>query len=136
MRTSEQVIADVRKNLCALCEDTEEKYAAVAQSDTEGKQGSFARGRITEAKGIRNAMCEYLRTLRDDETKAGEGLVINKAVTREDIAKVIDPGAFKDDVPGEGWSRERYNAKLADRRMIAFDRADAILALISAGGGK
>lgn len=53
----------IRKELFSLCEDTEAKYADVAVRDLEGKQGAFARGRIAEAKSIRNAMGEIFREL-------------------------------------------------------------------------
>lgn len=48
-----------RKELCALCEDTEE-HCAEAATDLEGKEGAYARGRIREAKSIRKAMGEVI----------------------------------------------------------------------------
>ncbi|MBY0561527.1 hypothetical protein [Hyphomicrobium sp.] len=59
--TPKEIIEDLRKDLCALCEETEEKCAAEAARDTEGKPGAFARGRIYEAKGIRRTMGEMFR---------------------------------------------------------------------------
>jgi hypothetical protein len=53
-----KIIEDLRKELFSLCEDTEERYAAPAERDLEGKEGAFARGRIFEAKSIRKAMGE------------------------------------------------------------------------------
>lgn len=50
----------VRNEIIALCEDTEARYAATA-TETEGKPGAYARGRIAEAKSIRNAMGEVIR---------------------------------------------------------------------------
>ena len=52
----------VRRELVSLCEATEDDSALcrLAQSDTETKQGAFARGRIHEAKGIRRAMAEVI----------------------------------------------------------------------------
>lgn len=44
------------KEVFALHEDTVEKYHAIAERDTEGKQGAFARGRIAEAKSIAKAI--------------------------------------------------------------------------------
>ncbi len=56
-----RLISAMRGEVVALCEDTEETYASVAASDTVGVQGAFARGRITEAKSIRKAICEVFR---------------------------------------------------------------------------
>lgn len=50
----------LRDQIVALCEDTEKQYSWVAECD-EGKQGAFARGRIREAKNIRDAICEVVR---------------------------------------------------------------------------
>lgn len=47
---------DMAKEVFALHEDTIERYHAIAERDTEGKQGAFARGRITEAKSIAKAI--------------------------------------------------------------------------------
>lgn len=47
---------DMAKEVFALHEDTIEKYHAIAERDLEGKQGAFARGRMTEAKSIANAI--------------------------------------------------------------------------------
>lgn len=47
---------DVAKEVFALHEDTIEKYHAIAERDTEGKQGAFARGRMAEAKSIAKAI--------------------------------------------------------------------------------
>lgn len=57
----------LRQQLFSLCEDTEARYADIAERDLEGKQGAFARGRIVEAKSIRKAMGEIFRL-----AKAGE----------------------------------------------------------------
>lgn len=57
----------IRQELFALCEDTESKYADVAARDLEGKQGAFARGRIAEAKSIRNAMGEIFREMKREQ---------------------------------------------------------------------
>lgn len=45
----------------ALYDDTERTYREAALSDFEGKTGAFARGRLSEAKSIRNALCEVIR---------------------------------------------------------------------------
>lgn len=59
-----------------------------------------------------------------------EGLVINKAVTREEIAKLVEPLAFT-------MERGRRHFEMSGPfRNRALETADAILALISAGGGK
>ena len=47
---------DMAKEVFALHEDPIERYHAIAERDTEGKQGAFARGRITEAKSIAKAI--------------------------------------------------------------------------------
>lgn len=56
----ERKISDAKRELArevfALHEDTVERYHAIAERDTEGKQGAFARGRITEAKSIAKAI--------------------------------------------------------------------------------
>lgn len=56
----ERKISDARRDLAkevfALYEDTVERYHAIAERDTEGKQGAFARGRIVEAKSIAKAI--------------------------------------------------------------------------------
>lgn len=57
-------VDELLKEIIALCEDTEERYAVIAERDQEGKQGAFARGRIREAKSIRNAICETVRARR------------------------------------------------------------------------
>lgn len=59
----------LRDQIVALCEDTEEQYAWVAERDTEGKQGAFALGRIREAKSIRNAICEVVRERQMQHSK-------------------------------------------------------------------
>ena len=53
----------VRHQIVDLCEATEDDPALrrLAESDTEGKQGAFARGRIHEAKALRNALAEVIR---------------------------------------------------------------------------
>ncbi len=56
---AEEFAKECRRQVFALCDDTEERCAAIAESDTEGKQGAFARGRIHEAKGIRRAFGEW-----------------------------------------------------------------------------
>lgn len=56
-----EIIDNLRQQLFSLCEDTEVRYAGIAERDLEGKQGAFARGRITEAKSIRKAMGEIFR---------------------------------------------------------------------------
>ena len=56
----EAALEQWRKELCALCEDTEERYAEIAAKDLEGKEGAYARGRIREAKSIRKAMGEVI----------------------------------------------------------------------------
>ena len=56
------VIAKIRKELFALCEDTEQKYAPYA--DRDSTQGHFSRGRIAEAKSIRKAMGDLLSELQ------------------------------------------------------------------------
>jgi hypothetical protein len=53
----------VKAELFSLCEDTEQRYAETGTRDVEGKMGAFARGRTIEAKSIRNAMSEVLRSL-------------------------------------------------------------------------
>lgn len=58
-----EALEEVRKQLFALCEETEEKYREVGQRDLEGKEGAFARGRCIEAKSVRNAMGEIFRAL-------------------------------------------------------------------------
>ena len=55
----EAALEQWRKELCSLCEDTEERCAEDAK-DLEGKEGAYARGRIREAKGIRKAMGEVI----------------------------------------------------------------------------
>lgn len=47
---------DLAKEVFALHEDTVERYHDMAERDTEGKQGSYARGRIVEAKSIAKAI--------------------------------------------------------------------------------
>lgn len=47
---------ELAKEVFALSEDTEERYRMIADRDVEGKQGAFARGRITEAKSIAKAI--------------------------------------------------------------------------------
>lgn len=47
---------DMAKEVFALHEDTIERYHAIAERDTEGKQGAYARGRIIEAKSIAKAI--------------------------------------------------------------------------------
>ena len=47
---------EMAKEIFALAEDTIEKYHAIAERDTEGKQGAYARGRIVEAKSIAKAI--------------------------------------------------------------------------------
>lgn len=47
---------DMAKEVFALHEDTVERYHAIAERDTEGKQGAYARGRIVEAKSIARAI--------------------------------------------------------------------------------
>lgn len=47
---------ELAKEVFALHEDTVDRYHAIAERDTEGKQGAFARGRITEAKSIAKAI--------------------------------------------------------------------------------
>lgn len=54
----EEAYAAIRKEIIALQEDTDTKYRHVADADREGKQGAFASGRLTEAKGISRAICE------------------------------------------------------------------------------
>jgi hypothetical protein len=56
----EAALEEWRKELCSLCEDTEERYAETAAKDLEGKEGAYARGRIREAKSIRKAMGEVI----------------------------------------------------------------------------
>ena len=55
----EAALEQWRKELCSLCEDTEERCAEDAK-DLEGKEGAYARGRIREAKSIRKAMGEVI----------------------------------------------------------------------------
>lgn len=57
--TERQKIESLRDELFALCEDTEEHCADGAAADTP--TGSFLRGRVFEAKGIRKAMGEMFR---------------------------------------------------------------------------
>lgn len=47
-----------------LCEETENdpRLSLMAEEELEGKPGAFARGRIFEAKSLRNAVGEALRT--------------------------------------------------------------------------
>lgn len=47
---------ELAKEVFALHEDTVERYHAIAERDTEGKQGAYARGRIVEAKSIAKAI--------------------------------------------------------------------------------
>jgi hypothetical protein len=47
---------ELAKEVFALHEDAVEKYHAIAERDTEGKQGAYARGRIVEAKSIAKAI--------------------------------------------------------------------------------
>lgn len=47
---------DMAKEVFALHEDTVERYHMIAERDTEGKQGAYARGRIVEAKSIAKAI--------------------------------------------------------------------------------
>lgn len=56
------VLRWARTELVALCEATEGniQLCELATQDTETKMGAFARGRITEAKGIRRAMAEVI----------------------------------------------------------------------------
>lgn len=44
------------REVYALHEETVEKYHGIAQSDLEGKEGAFARGRCAEAKSIARAL--------------------------------------------------------------------------------
>lgn len=44
------------REVAALEEDTRERYGPTASSDTEGKQGAFARGRMYEAASIAKAL--------------------------------------------------------------------------------
>lgn len=62
-----------KHELFALCEDTETKYAEIAERDAEGKQGAFARGRIIEAKSIRKAMGEVFRLAAAPEPPRSAG---------------------------------------------------------------
>lgn len=56
----ERKIAEAKREMArevfALHEDTVERYHAIAERDTEGKQGAYARGRIVEAKSIAKAI--------------------------------------------------------------------------------
>lgn len=47
---------DMAKEVFALAEDTVKRYHDIAERDLEGKHGSFARGRCTEAKSIAKAI--------------------------------------------------------------------------------
>lgn len=55
---------DMAKEVFALHEDTIEQYHSMAERDTEGKQGAFARGRMTEAKSIAKAIGAILPSPR------------------------------------------------------------------------
>ena len=55
----EAALEQWRKELCSLCDDTEERCADDAK-DLEGKEGAYARRRIREAKCIRKAMGEVI----------------------------------------------------------------------------
>ena len=59
--TMTELLRWVRNQIVDLCEATEDSQHSVATRDLEGKQGAFARGRIHEAKGIRNTMAEIIR---------------------------------------------------------------------------
>lgn len=86
---TEDVAGDLqwlRSQIVALCEDTEDRYAPTAERDTEGKEGAYSRGRIHEAKSIRNAICEVVRERQD--------------------ARVISP-------PDEDWERRARDAEEA-----------------------
>ena len=58
-----KALEGLRDAVFELCEDTEDKCAAEAARDTEGKAGAYARGRIHEAKGIRRTIGEIAREL-------------------------------------------------------------------------
>ncbi|MGY3608406.1 MULTISPECIES: hypothetical protein [unclassified Bradyrhizobium] len=47
---------EMAREVFALHEDTVERYHAIAERDTEGKQGAYSRGRIVEAKSIAKAI--------------------------------------------------------------------------------
>lgn len=58
-----EALITARTELFALCEATMDECHDLAQRDTEGKQGAFARGRKHEAKGISRAMGEVFHAL-------------------------------------------------------------------------
>jgi hypothetical protein len=71
----------LRGQIVALCEDTEDRYAPIAERDIEGKQGAYARGRIQEAKSIRNAICEVVRERQEQARNR-----VNCAAAQNEVA--------------------------------------------------
>lgn len=55
---------EMAKEVFALHEDTVDRYHAIAERDTEGKQGAYSRGRIVEAKSIAKAIGAILPSSR------------------------------------------------------------------------
>lgn len=58
---AEEALKWLRGQVVALCEATEDNCAADAERDADRMSGAFARGRVWEAKGIRNSICEVVR---------------------------------------------------------------------------
>jgi hypothetical protein len=61
LRMVEAELKWLRSEVVSICEHTEESCAPMGSREYETKMGAFARGRIHEAKGIRNAICEVVR---------------------------------------------------------------------------
>ena len=59
--------ARIRTEVFSLAEDTDTRYRAISERDTEGKEGAYARGRIAEAKSIARAIDEVFPALRGKE---------------------------------------------------------------------
>lgn len=119
MRTPEQVIAspipdDVPPHIVAMIIDAREVVDQLLNDKNR-----------QEAQTVARCLDEL-----EARSRPREGLVINKAVTREEIAVVLDPAAFLLELAG------LEPTEMVRRRAIALNKADAILALISAGGGK
>jgi len=138
-------IERLRSELFSLCEDTEERCASVASKDTEGKQGAFARGRIYEAKGIRNAMGEVFRLALIDVGQPTlamvaeiERLRANRAgamPSEVEIAKAICKSASCQGIDCCQWPSQGGRLKCAVDQGGYKAAAQAVLAILSPQDG-
>lgn len=66
---------EMAQEVFALHEDTVDRYHAIAERDTEGKQGAYSRGRIVEAKSIAKAIGAIIGSEKEYDTMLATGVV-------------------------------------------------------------